>query len=59
MELVENPTGLPEVLITREELEKGLPLVDVLVFVGFAKSKREARQFIKDGAVRLSHVSPK
>ena len=31
----------------------GKSIVDLLILAGMASSKREARQFIKDGAVRL------
>lgn len=36
------------------EVKIGESLVDVLVRIGFAKSKREARYFITHGAVKLS-----
>lgn len=39
------------------EVEIGESLVDVLVRIGFAKSKREARYFITHGAVKLARVS--
>lgn len=42
-------TGLPVF-----EVELPIKLVDALVLTGLAKSKREARQFIKDGAVRVN-----
>lgn len=35
-------------------IKLGLPIVDALVASGLAASKREARQFIEDGAVSLS-----
>jgi tyrosyl-tRNA synthetase len=35
-------------------IKLGLPLVDALVESKLASSKREARQFIEDGAVSLS-----
>ena len=35
-------------------IKLGLPVVDALVAAGLATSKREARQFIEDGAVTLS-----
>lgn len=35
-------------------IKLGLPIVDALVASGLASSKREARQFIEDGAVNLS-----
>ena len=35
-------------------IKLGLPVVDALVASGLASSKREARQFIEDGAVNLS-----
>lgn len=35
-------------------IKLGLPIVDALVAAGLASSKREARQFIEDGAVNLS-----
>lgn len=35
-------------------IKLGLPVVDALVAAGLASSKREARQFIEDGAVNLS-----
>ena len=41
-------TGLPTL-----EIKIGESLVDVLVRIGFASSKREARYFITHGAVRL------
>ena len=53
MERVETD-GLPEIEITRAELEAGVYLVDALVMAGFAKSKSEARRLISQGAVRLS-----
>lgn len=42
-------TGLPVF-----EVELPIKLVDALVLCGLARSKREARQFIKDGAVRIN-----
>lgn len=40
-------------------IKLGLPIVDALVAAGLASSKREARQFVEDGAVNLSgeHVA--
>jgi len=35
-------------------IKLGLPIVDALVAAGLASSKREARQFVEDGAVILS-----
>lgn len=35
-------------------IKLGLPVVDALIAAGLASSKREARQFIEDGAVNLS-----
>jgi tyrosyl-tRNA synthetase len=38
------------------EVALPIKIVDALVLTGLAKSKREARQFIKDGAVRVNGV---
>ena len=35
--------------------EIGKSLAETIVLTGFAKSKREARQFIKDGAITLNN----
>lgn len=37
-----------------ETEEKELPLVDALILVGLAKSKREAREFVTNGAVQVN-----
>jgi ribosomal protein S4 len=46
-------TGLPTI-----EVKIGESLVDVLIRIGFATSKREARYFIAHGAVSLRHERP-
>lgn len=38
-------------------IKLGLPVVDALVAAGLASSKREARQFIEDGAISISGAS--
>lgn len=47
--------GFSDVPSTRIQ-EPTLPMVDVLVQVGAAKSKREAREFIRNGAVTVNGV---
>ena len=42
-------TGLPSF-----EIKEGELLVDVLVRMGLARSKREARYFIRSGAIRMN-----
>jgi tyrosyl-tRNA synthetase len=46
---------LPTIELTRDEIAGGVALVDVIVEIGFAKSKSEARRLITQGAVRLTN----
>lgn len=46
--------AVPQAKLSREILEKQIPLVDLLVEVKAVKSKREARQFLAQGAVSLN-----
>ena len=45
--------GLPCVLCKKEDLDRGIRVVDILVFSGLAKSKGEAKSLIKQGAIRI------
>ncbi|TWT08633.1 tyrosine--tRNA ligase [Reyranella sp. CPCC 100927] len=45
--------GLPVVTVTRTELASGIPLVDLIVRAGLARSKAEARRAIAGRGVRL------
>ncbi|HEY3356357.1 MAG TPA: tyrosine--tRNA ligase [Polyangia bacterium] len=47
-------TGAPSSDVPRAELEAGLPLVDLLVRCGLAKSKGEARRLIGGGGVYVN-----
>jgi tyrosyl-tRNA synthetase len=49
--MLDSQTGLPTV-----EVKIGESLVDALIKIGFARSKREARYFITAGAIRLGCV---
>jgi tyrosyl-tRNA synthetase len=42
---------VPSVAVTRQELETGLPLLDVVVRAGLAESKKQARQFASAGGL--------
>ncbi len=46
--------GLPSVEVTRDALEAGIPVVDLLVAAGLAASKGEARRLIKGAGARLN-----
>lgn len=46
---IDHPSGLPCL-----ECNSGVRIVDALVAVGFAKSLREAKQFVRDGIVRVN-----
>lgn len=46
--------GAPTTELGQSELALGLPLLDLLVRAGVAKSKREARQFLESGAVQVN-----
>lgn len=48
---LEKENGLPTLIVEPEELP--ISLVDCIVALGFAKSKREARYLIKAGAIKL------
>jgi tyrosyl-tRNA synthetase len=48
-----DPDNIPEVLIPSSEANNGLALLDLLVRVGFCKSKNEARQKVTEGAVTV------
>ena len=45
---------LPRVVITKDDLEKGLTVVDALIQSGLCKSKGEARRLITGGGARLN-----
>ncbi len=47
---------IPTVNKSKSELQEGLPLVDLLVEVGLAGSKREAREFISSGSITVDHI---
>jgi len=46
--------GLPTVTVSQAEVEKGVPVIDVYILLGFAKSKSEARRLIQGGGARLN-----
>jgi tyrosyl-tRNA synthetase len=46
--------GVPQTHIQPELLKKGIELADFLVDNGVTKSKREAREFLKNGAVSIN-----
>jgi tyrosyl-tRNA synthetase len=48
-----DPDTIPEVLIPAAEANNGLGLPDLLVRLGFCKSKNEARQKVTEGAVSI------
>ncbi|MCC6285417.1 MAG: tyrosine--tRNA ligase [Phycisphaerales bacterium] len=53
--LTEALAGAPSSTLARARLDgPGLPLVDLLVEIGLAKSKREAREFLDGGSVQVS-----
>ncbi|MEM6602546.1 MAG: tyrosine--tRNA ligase [Pseudomonadota bacterium] len=49
--------GLPETLLAKAEFDKGLTLLDILVTIGLAPSKSEARRLIKGGGVKINDAS--
>ncbi len=49
--------GLPVVTVTRTELANGIPLVDLIVRAGLARSKAEARRAIAGRGVRVDGKS--
>lgn len=46
--------GLPQIAITMEQLEKGLPLVNALLDLSLSPSKGEARRLIQGGGARVN-----
>jgi tyrosyl-tRNA synthetase len=55
----EGGTGdsLPTIAVSRAELQKGAPLVDLLVKAGLAASKGEARRLIEGGGARVNDAA--
>ncbi len=48
--------GLPSAEIPRAELERGMPIVELLALSGLAASKGEARRLIRGGGARLNEA---
>jgi tyrosyl-tRNA synthetase len=48
--------GLPSAEIPRAELERGVPIVELLALSGLAASKGEARRLIRGGGARLNEA---
>jgi tyrosyl-tRNA synthetase len=49
---------IPSVVITREQLDAGIDTLDAFVMTGLAESKKQARQFLSTGALRINdHVT--
>ena len=47
-------SNIPTLHISKEELENGVTIVDVLVAIGHADSRSEARRLVNQGAVKIS-----
>ena len=50
----ESCTHWPSYVMTTEAINKGLLLMDILVALGFVSSRSQARQKIREGAVKIS-----
>ncbi|MDF2781205.1 MAG: tyrosyl-tRNA synthetase [Geminicoccaceae bacterium] len=48
--------GLPSAEIPRAELERGVPIVELLALSGLAASKGEARRLVRGGGARLNEA---
>jgi tyrosyl-tRNA synthetase len=49
--------GLPETLIAQSEFNTGYNILDLLVFLGLALTKSEARRLIKGGGVKVNNLT--
>lgn len=49
--------GLPEIALSRMELDSGVPVVELFQRAGLAASKSEARRKIEEGAVRVNDAA--
>lgn len=47
-------TSLPTLLLTNEEIGKGIPIIDLFCRLGLTNSKGEARRLIEGGGARLN-----
>ena len=47
-------SGLHSIEVCSEDLEKGVPFIDLLVKTGLCKSKKEARRLVQQGGARLN-----
>ena len=47
-------SGLHSIEVSSEDLEKGVPFIDLLVQAGLCKSKKEARRLVQQGGARLN-----
>lgn len=47
-------SSLPTVIVSKDELAAGIPVLDLLCQLGFATSKGEARRLIQGGGARLN-----
>ena len=47
-------SGLHSIEVCSEDLEKGVPFIDLLVQAGLCKSKKEARRLVQQGGARLN-----
>jgi tyrosyl-tRNA synthetase len=49
--------ALPRIVVTRAELERGIPVFELLHRAGLAPSKGEARRLVKAGGARLNDAA--
>jgi tyrosyl-tRNA synthetase len=49
--------ALPKIVVTRAELERGIPVFELLHRAGLAPSKGEARRLVKAGGARLNDAA--
>ncbi len=49
--------NLPTFTISKAELQKGIPLIDVLITAGMATSKGEAKRLIEGGGAKINDVA--
>ena len=54
LQYLESTKNLPTTTVTKEEVDIGISIVDLLVRCKLCKSKNEARQLIKQGAIKIS-----
>ncbi len=54
IEFVDDSTGFPIVVKTRNELEKGIPAFELFQQVGLSPSRAEARKLIRGGGARIN-----